>query len=318
MFFLDKLRYKLYRHKYLYGQYLPLSKPVDVTLELASTCNASCSYCYHGDPKSLPFKQGIMRYETAIRIIDQACDLNVHALKFNWKGESTLNPFFEDITHTARMLAHGMRFIDRITNSNFQFQHDNDSIFRGLANQTKVKISYDSFHKDVFEAQRIKLNHDLVTSNIDKFYRWPGRETKIVIQAVRTQLNQDEDFQHELNQKWPDATLSVRDMVEGRVKKDLTDLTVRQRDVSERQSCLQAHVRVIFNWEGKAFVCCVDIGQRLYIGDIHKMSLKQIFNSHEANQIRSALKTKSAFDFDPCKTCSSYESYRGFVPALES
>src|SRR3990167_7921891 len=39
-----------YRFKYLFGQYLPLSAPVDISLELSSLCNMHCSYCI--DPKT--------------------------------------------------------------------------------------------------------------------------------------------------------------------------------------------------------------------------------------------------------------------------
>jgi hypothetical protein len=47
------------------------------------------------------------------------------------------------------------------------------------------------------------------------------------------------------------------------------------------------------------------------MGDINKNSLKEIFNSQIAKQLRNDLKTGKAFELDPCKTCSSFESYKG-------
>lgn len=263
-----------------------------------------------------------MSWETAEKIIDEAGANRVESIKTNWKGESTINPHFETITHYAKLWNEtNGSFIDRLTNSNFKFRSNNDSIFRGLANQTKVKVSYDSFRKDVFEKQRAGGDHDLTTRNIDLFYNHPARvksETKLVIQAVRTKLNKDEDLEFEAKRRWPEATISIRDMVEGRVTKDLGDLKNRNRDCSQRQSCKQAHVRLIFNWKGEAFPCCPDIGEDLFLGDIHKTSLYNIFNGLRAKTLRSDLKDGTAFQYNPCKNCSSFETFKGYRAAWNS
>lgn len=296
-----------------------LTAPVDVSLELSSTCNMYCEYCYHSYQDKLPFTKGIMSRPTGHKIINNAAELGVNSLKFNWKGESTINPNFKLFTSHAKQLASGSVFIDRLTNSNFKFRTDREDIFEGLCNQTKVKISYDSFRKDVFETQRAGGDHDITTRNIDKFYAHPLRKnTEIVIQAVRTNLNKDEDIAGQAKKRWPEATVSIRDMVAGRVEKDLTELEHRERDTSERQSCLQAHVRVIFNWEGKAYPCCPDTGEHLCLGDIHKENLAEIFNGAKAKFLRKQLKCGDAFKMNPCKGCSSFETYKGFQPVWTS
>lgn len=312
-------KYFWYRFKYRYGKSLPLKSPVDVSLELSSICNMNCVYCYHADQSNLPFKKGMMKKEVALKIITQAAELGVPALKFNWKGESTVNPHFAEITAYARSLARGSTFMDRLTNSNFKFPTVREDIFEGLCNQTKVKISYDSFIKNVFETQRAGGDHETTTRNIDMFYNHPKRkDTQIVIQAVRTKLNKDEDILGSAKKRWPEATISIRDMVSGRVERDLEALEHRSRDVSERQSCQQAHVRVIFNSAGKASPCCPNITEELDIGDITKQSLYEIFNSHAARQLRKSLLDKSAFDKSPCKGCSSFETFKGFNPTWNS
>lgn len=307
------LNYLLYRLKYRYAQHLNLGKPVDISIELASYCNQRCSYCFHADQENLPFKTGFMSYDTAMLIIADAADLGVNSLKFNHKGESTLNPNFARITKLAKDHASGSTFIDRITNSNFKFSNNNEDIFKGLCNQTKVKVSFDSFIKEVLETQRKGANYDLILKNIDKFYNYPDRKnTELVIQAVRTQLNKDEDIYSEAKKRWPSATISIRDMVGGRVEKDLTNLEVKERDFDNRQACIQAYARLVFDWQGNAQVCCVDLAGKLNIGNIHDHSIHQIFNSEKAKKIRKALKDKSAFNSNPCKTCSSHESFKNY------
>ena len=245
--------------------------------------------------------------------------MGVNIIKFNWNGEATINPNFRMFTKLAKTLARGSTFIDRLTNSNFKFRTDRDDIFEGLCDQTKVKVSYDSFNRDVFETQRAKGDHDLTTRNIDKFYHYPQRKnTQLVIQAVRTVLNRDEDIEGLSKERWPEATISIRDMVAGRVEKDLSGLENRQRDASERQPCLQAFVRVIFNWQGMAFPCCPDIGEKLFLGNIHHTRLNEIFNGPNAKTLRRQLKSGSAFQKSPCMQCSSFETFKGFKPVWNS
>lgn len=307
------LSYLKYRLKYRFAPYLNLTKPVDISLELSSACNMSCQYCYHSDKSTLPFKQGFMTLDTAMLIIADAADLGVNSLKMNFRGESTLNPRFYEITKFAKKHAHGSTFIDRITNSNFKFSKHNSDIFEGLCNQTKVKVSFDSFIPEVLEKQRNGSNHEQIINNIDLFYNHPSRKnTELVIQAVRTNLNKNEDIFSEAKKRWPEATVSIRDMVSGRVEKDLSEYENKKRDFDNRQSCLQAHNRLIFDWQGKAQMCCPDTASKLSIGNIHDNSIYEIFNSEKAKKIRKALKDKSIFNSNPCKTCSSHESFKGY------
>lgn len=278
----------------------------------------ACHYCYHGDKKNLPFKQATMPWETIKEILLQASELGVNSVKFNWRGESTLNPHFSAATLLAKRLATGSTFIDRLTNSNFKFDSSKSEIFQGLACQTKVKVSYDSFVPEVFEKQRYQGDHATTTRNIDKFYNWPGRNNILVIQAVRTSLNADEDIEGQAQKRWPSALISIRDMVEGRVNKDLTSIVHKSRDYSERQTCVQAHARLIFDWDGTAVPCCPDIKQELKLGNIRDRNISEIFNSQEAFRLRQDLLSLKAFEKSPCKNCSSFETFKGFVPSFDS
>ena len=139
-----------------------------------------------------------------------------------------------------------------------------------------------------------------------------------MIQAVRTQRNKDEDFEGEIKKRWPSASLSVRDVVEGRLNKDIGEILVKKRDADNRQSCLQAHVRLIFDTLGRASPCCPDIKNELVVGNIHEQSLFDIFNSQYAKTLRAELKSGKAFEKDPCKNCSSHETFKGFKPSFAS
>jgi radical SAM protein with 4Fe4S-binding SPASM domain len=262
-----------------------------------------------------------MSFELAKSLIEQGSEIGVHSIKYNGRGESTMHPRFKDITWLGKKYAKGRTYIDRITNSNFYFRNNRDEIFEGLANQTKVKVSFDSFNKEVFEKQRTGASYYNVLTNVSTFYhsRWRIKsDTQLVIQAVRTQLNKDEDIEGEVKKLWPEAILSVRDMVGGRVDKDVSDLENLSRDNRERQSCIQAHARLIVHHDGKVAPCCPAFKGDLIIGDTNKDSLYHIYNSLNAKTLRKELLNGEAFKLDPCKTCSSHESYKGYIPNKES
>ena len=315
---LNFIKKSIYRYKYVNASKLNLKFPVDISLELSSFCTNSCGYCYHADPKKLPFARGKMSKDLAIKIINDAANLGVHSLKFNYRGESTMNPAFEDITSFAKSKARGLTFIDRVTNSNFNFDNKREDIFRGLCNQTKVKVSFDSFKKEIFEKQRRGSNYEKTLANMSKFYNYPNRDNEMVVQAVRTNLNKDEDLLREIKSRWPNASASIRDCVEGRVENDLSSVVIKSRDASSRQSCIQAHARLMINWDGTVQVCCPDIKSQLLIGDANTESIDKIWNSLKAYEIRKSLKNKTAFEKDPCKSCSSFESYSGYVAPWNS
>lgn len=315
---MKSFNYYKYRFKYIYSKYLNLKEPVDLMLELSSYCNMRCSYCYHGDKSNLPFKQNFMQLDLAKKILSDAASTGVSSLKFNFRGESTLHPNFEEITAYAKSLANKSVFIDRITNTNIKFSSDREDIFRGLCNQTKVKISFDSFDKYVFETQRDGGNHIIALYNIDKLYNYPGRDNVIVIQAVRTNLNKNEDLAGEIKKRWPFAEISIRDMVSGRINNDLTDLENKKRDFKNRQACTQAFSRLVVRYNGTIGACCPDIREEIYLGDLNKNSILDIWNGENAKLLKEKLKNKMAFNYEPCKSCSSFESFKGYKPNFNS
>lgn len=305
----------IYRYRYNFAPKLGLTVPVDMLLELSSACTISCFYCYQNDQKNLPFKKGLMNFDLAKSLIEQGAELGVHSIKLNGRGEGTMHPRFRDIAALAKSHASSGTYIDRLTNSNFYFRRNQEEIFEGLSHQTKVKVSFDSFIPEVFEKQRTGASFDNVFGNINQFYNHPLRiksGTEVVIQSVRTLLNKDEDLEAQIKKHWPSAKASIRDMVGGRVGNDLSELEHKKRDTDNRQECVQASARAIVHHDGKVAPCCPSYRGDLIIGDANKDSLYTIFNSIVAKQLRQDLKTGKAFELDPCKTCSSHESYKGF------
>ena len=123
----------------------------------------------------------------------------------------------------------------------------------------------------------------------------------------------------ELGSKLSRKILRIRiPAVEGRVEKDLKNTVVRHRDTTQRQSCNQAHVRLMIHHDGKVGPCCPAIKGDLIIGDVNTQTVSEVFNSYQARTLRKELKNGKAFETNPCKTCSSFESYANYKPNWNS
>ena len=107
-----KYKYKEYRRlwseqpkecitKGLYGQdmfdqgYIPLC----IDVETAAICDLACPFCYR---QYVATPDKIMDKKLAFKLIDQASEMNVPSMKFNWRGEPLLNPDLPEIISHAK------------------------------------------------------------------------------------------------------------------------------------------------------------------------------------------------------------------------
>jgi radical SAM protein with 4Fe4S-binding SPASM domain len=235
-------------------------------------------------------------------------------MKFNWRGESTIHPDYAKIIDHANRIATGSSLIDRIANTNFILPSDPSKkleILRAMSGLTRVKVSFDSLDWRVYSAQRGDGWSD-VYRNITLFYEQflNPKKTQLVIQAVKTKLNEHEDF-NEMLKLWPKATLSIRDCVSGRKDESYSDIADDKRTGKERIPCKQAFARLIVHHSGDVSPCCVDISSKKIIGNVYNESISKIWNSWRATWFRETVANGMAFDSEPCKSCSSLESYAG-------
>ncbi len=299
----------LYRFKWKYGKYLNLKKPVCVDLELSSHCNLRCPFCYHAE-NEVPFKKGMMDYKTAKRILQQAHKLKVPSLKFNFRGESTLNKDFYHITLLAKMQAKGYTFQDRIVNTNLVNVYDSNYKLDGLLNCTTIKVSLDSLNIETYKKIRIGGDFQQVITSLNYLHK-RITDQRLILQFVRTEENKKENF-NRAKLLWPKAEIVVKDLVGGRNKDNAMPK-------GERQCCIQPFVRLITLFNGDMIMCCPDFKAQCVLGNIKTMTLYDAFNSAQASLLRDNLKCGLAFNYyNMCKNCSSWESYKGWKGSWKS
>jgi len=194
--------------------------PLNIDLELASVCNLSCPFCFISDDsfKSMISQKShdgkprrrFMSTDLASKIIHEAEQLGVPALKFNWRGESTLHPDFwlilswaanadRDYLNPPFTKPMNPAFHEILVNTN---ANCSDMAIRGLMNTTKVMVSLDSMDPDTYAKMRVGGNLRRALDTIQKLTE--RNHSNIWVRRVITEQNKHENFYQDVREYFGD------------------------------------------------------------------------------------------------------------------
>ena len=74
-------------------------RPLCIDLEVASICDLACPHCFR---EYLATPDKIIDINLAKKIIDQAAEIGVYSIKFNWRGEPLLNPKLPELIYYSK------------------------------------------------------------------------------------------------------------------------------------------------------------------------------------------------------------------------
>ena len=308
--------------------------PLNVDLELASVCNLECPFCFYADKNWDAFirekgtdgkpRARFMPTELALRIIDQAAELGVPALKMNWRGESTLHPGYQSILEYAGLHSYygpnpkptfattapeGMqgfdlkspRFHDILVNTNANCP---DSAIIGLMYATKVMVSLDSLVPETYAKMRVGGKLERAKEVIKEIIR--RRHPNLWVRRVLTKDNLDEPFARMVRDEFGDYP-----HISEHYCKDRNEASKHQVECvhdSRRTYCGYPSQRVVVASSGLCYPCCVDLAEEMPIGDVKTQSLKEIWESHQVKALRSELRAGN-LKSKACQNCTSWMSY---------
>ena len=290
--FKDKLHGKNFKDKH--------KNPLCFDIEVASVCDLACAFCYR-QYVSTPDK--IMKKELAFKLIDQAANLNVPSMKFNWRGEPLLNPKLPEIIDYAKKKG----VLETIINTNAT-KLDEKMSEKIIKSGLDVMIySFDGGTKNTYEKMRPgrfeKNNFDDIYKNILNFSKIkkklnsPFPRTKIqMILTDETRKGKEEYFRlfkdivDEVSVKqYTERGGNLNDLenkFEGELKDKKKDLinqygndAVLMKDSknniyisNERLPCEQPFQRVLTTYDGKVGMCCYDWGATHTVGYVDSLA----------------------------------------------
>jgi radical SAM protein with 4Fe4S-binding SPASM domain len=294
--------------------------PLNIDIELASLCNLRCPMCFYGEAewnKTMAQKswddkpkKRIMPTLMAGKIIDDAASIGVPALKFNWRGESTIHPEYSKILTyaAAKIIRSGPAFFDLLVNTNANCKPE---AIDGLMAATKCMVSLDTTLPEIYKIQRAGGNLDLAISVIKELIK--RGHPNLWIRRVVTKENCHENFKENVDKIFGGKGYFVAEhqcMDRG----DGAHQTHNPLSY-ERTYCGYPSQRIMVASDGLCYPCCVDTNGEMPIGNIMKQSIKQIWDGEPMRKLRDELK-QNDFKSEICKKCESWMAYK--APQRES
>ena len=267
-------------------------KPLCLDLELAAICDLACPYCFR---QTYVTPDKVMPKKLAFELIDQASDMEIPSIKFNWRGEPLLNPHIHEIIAYAKKKG----IIDTIINTNATQLTREMSIKLIDAGLDHIIYSFDGGTKKTYEKNRIgrfKQNYfEDVYKNIRQFndikvekdspFPW----SKIQMILTPDTYSEQEDFIN-LFKDCVDEVVVNQYSERGQEIKQLSKIDIEKFEKKinryglpydspfmklssgeimiskKRLPCKQPFQRMLVTYDGRVSMCCYDWGSMYTVG----------------------------------------------------
>jgi radical SAM protein with 4Fe4S-binding SPASM domain len=242
------------------------------------------------------------------RVIDQAKDYT----DFAWLhlfGESLFHPQLEEaISYCADSgVKSGLS-----TNATLLDEEKAHLLLRSKLN--RLILSIDGTHVDTYEKLRRGAHFETVRANIQHFFQFKKKlnntrmraEVQIII--MQETWPEIEEFKRQWNGladgvyvkyfcRWANQNESISHLA--RSEKKLPML------VGPRYPCEFLWKNGVVLWNGDVVPCCMDFDGKAVLGNLRRETLKEIWNSSRARQLRAAHR-RHDFDNPLCKDCTEW------------
>lgn len=294
------LDYLIYRFKFkVYPKIKRTSDfPVYLLIEPASACNLRCTMCFQVD-KTFTKKpyMGLMNMDLYRRLIDEAVAGGTKAITLASRGEPTLHPHLDEMLEYA---SHG-KFIDLKLNTNATKLTDElcRAILRSDVNE--LVFSIDSHDKPIYESIRVRGKFDEVLENVIRFHEirkneFPNSKLQTRVSGVKFRPDQDRDGFVAFWSKIADHVGYVD--IEAR-----WDTYGNPLHPERSHPCEYLWERAYVWFDGICNPCDVDYKSELTVGNIHSMSLHEMWHSEAYEKLRTDHLSGKRQNHNPCDRC---------------
>lgn len=304
MLIVDKI-YQAYRAQWnAAGTGTITDAPTHLDIELSAVCDLKCIMCPQSETHTA-FKRRFMPRELAMRLLDEAKEIGILSVKLNWRGESHLHPNFPEIVQYA--MSKG--FVEVMLNTNGSYQ--DKRIRRAINRLDHVIFSMDAWSQKVTDIVRPGLDCDILKKNIiwagicKRYYGKPERLTVNFTEQVANKHESEWVRQFCLDNDAAFRSKPVFPRNPPKVDQYFDDSAIR---VMGRRNCGFPFQRLVVSWDGFVAPCCVPWTNDLFVGDVTRQSLMDIWRGEELSRIREDA-LKADYKHPTCQGCTSWASY---------
>jgi len=246
-----------------------------------------------------------MEWDLIERVLNEGITIGVKSVKLNWRGESTLSPYFIK----AVKLATSLGFVETMLNTNASYT--SGKVSESVMLIDKVIVSVESLDSSTAKLIRPGTELNIVLSNLErlalsrKLYKSPKSVILncTVQKANSHEVNDIAQYCKELGIELHTKAVFPRNPPKADQYYDDTKLRV-----IGRKNCGFPFQRLTVSWDGKVAPCCVPWTNDLFVGDMETQSLIDIWNSGAIRYIRRDAK-EASYKHNTCINCTSWSSY---------
>jgi len=289
--------------------------PISITFEPTTSCNLRCPECPSGK-REFTRPTGMLQNDFFKNTID-ALHEEITYLIFYFQGEPYLNPDFLKMVNYA-----SSKNIYTATSTNAHYLNDENAKKTVESGLDRLIISIDGTTQETYEQYRIGGDLSKVIEGTSTIIKWKkalqSKTPHIIFQflVVKPNEHQIKDVEVLAKKLGIDEvrfkTAQMYDYVNGnsliptiekysRYKKQ-TDGTYAIKN-QLLNHCWRLWHSTVITWDGLVVPCCFDKDAQHPLGDLKKITFKQLWKSKEYMNFRAAV-LKSRAEIDICKNCT--------------
>lgn len=279
--------------------------PPSVTVELTNACNLSCTYCT--SPLVLR-PQGMMSPATFDLLVRQLQQARVPRVRLVGNGEPTLHRRFAEY---ARRLAAVVPYVSVVTNGN----RLPDAVIDAMVSAPLklVEISVEGRDQASYSEGRHHGRFEVLLENIIRLRRLRDERQSPTRILLRLMLRPSEDREEAaLDAFWrPRADLLMKQFVVQRTERGEGHDAYEpvQRAAGRYPRCTLPFKELDVLWTGEVPLChfsAAQVGEPgLLLGNIHQMSIADLWRGPILQQYRDAHRSRDASLMPVCHGCAA-------------
>lgn len=288
---------------------IELDFPLQLNFELNTGCNLDCPVC-PGGLKNAEKKMQLMDFKLYKSVVDDGLTCGARSINLNFINEPLLR---KDI---GKFIAYARKkgAADVMFNSNGTLLTEQMSRQLVTSGLTKLSISLDAFTKEAYRKIRIGSDFDRVKRNILNFLKIrSGLNSKLPLLKLTylvTAVNYRELDDFLLYWKDKADLVSLQNMEDAFKGKESEKLQKRfgfkdtRSFIDPNYKCPQPFQHMSIRYDGTVLACCSLGGSKeLEIGNVKERSLRRIYHSVFAKDMRAKIKRGEIRMIPACLKC---------------
>ncbi len=286
--------------------------PMFLHIETSYRCNFRCPMCVQGIPE-LREKFGYeeaMTTEKITAILKEAQTYNCPSISFQGDNEPFLIREIVDWFELAAQ--HG--FLDIMVNTNGSIMTERLAERVIKSGLTRIRFSLDAITEETYSKIRLGGVFEKTMKNIEMFLR-KRKELNSVLPKIGVNFVRMKENEHEVDEfvrYWNQRVdyVVIQDFMTPDTEGEYEHLSGNRAAKEDEFRCQQPWQRLYIRGNGEVTPCCAMFSSYLKLGELGGKSLKDIWDSPKAKELRK-LHAEGRYHENPvCLKCSKSSGYQ--------